>query len=292
MESRDLRIFYMVALEKNMTKAASRLGYVQSNVTARIQHLEAEVNTPLFYRSKKGMFLTHAGEKLFKYTQQILNLMDEALKSVQYAEIPSGPLSLGSSETTAAVHLPGLLKNYHNQYPQVKLSLITGHPHDLLQKVLDYQLDGAFVNGSIDHPDIERIMTFEEELVLVSNKAEENIQELMKKTMLFLAGGCAMRTRLEKWFEEEKMTLENVMEFGTLEAILGGVSAGLGISLLPKSSITRMEEQGLVRSHPIPVQYRQFKVYFIYRKDRFQTRAFEELLHSLKMVQKGKVEKE
>lgn len=284
LESRDLRIFYIVAQEKNITKASIRLGYVQSNVSARIQHLESEVNTPLFYRSKKGMVLTHAGETLFKYAQQILHLIDEAAKSVQYTETPSGPLALGSPETTASVHLPKLLQKYHKKYPEVRLSLITGHPYELLQKVLDYQLDGAFVNGPVDHPDIEHILTFEEELVLVSNKKEKDIHDLIKEPVLFLGSGCSMRARLEKWFEEEGMGTENIMEFGTLEAILGGVSAGLGVSLLPKSSIARIEEQGIIRSFPIPEHYRQFNVCFIYRKDLFKTRALEKFLESLKAI--------
>lgn len=48
MESGDLRVFQMVAREGTITKAALLLGYVQSNVTARIQQLEAELGTTLF----------------------------------------------------------------------------------------------------------------------------------------------------------------------------------------------------------------------------------------------------
>lgn len=57
MESNELRIFQAVAHEGSITKAAKTLGYVQSNVTARIQQLEVELKTQLFYR-QRGMVLT------------------------------------------------------------------------------------------------------------------------------------------------------------------------------------------------------------------------------------------
>ncbi|MFP3599715.1 LysR family transcriptional regulator, partial [Chryseobacterium sp. SIMBA_029] len=54
MESGDLRIFQMVAREGSITKAAARLGYVQSNVTARIRQLEEDLKTELFFRHNRG----------------------------------------------------------------------------------------------------------------------------------------------------------------------------------------------------------------------------------------------
>lgn len=61
MESNELRIFRTVAQTGSITKAAKALGYVQSNVTARIQQLESDLNTQLFYR-QRGMILTPTGE--------------------------------------------------------------------------------------------------------------------------------------------------------------------------------------------------------------------------------------
>jgi DNA-binding transcriptional LysR family regulator len=170
---------------------------------------------------------------------------------------------------------------YLHQYPEVKLSLYTGHTKDLLEKVLSYQLDGAFVNGKVDHPDTDQLLIFEEELVLVSENTKESLSDLISKPILFLGKGCSMRYRLEKWMAEEGINATNIMEFGTLEAILAGASAGLGVSLLPKSATKRMEEQGLICTHPIPSLYRRSDIYFIYRKDLFQTHAFKKFLEHI-----------
>jgi DNA-binding transcriptional LysR family regulator len=63
LESSDLRIFRQVASEKSISKAANKLGYVQSNITAHIHNLEAELGTALFIRHSKGVNLTNDGEQ-------------------------------------------------------------------------------------------------------------------------------------------------------------------------------------------------------------------------------------
>ncbi|MFM9281840.1 LysR family transcriptional regulator [Paenibacillus jiagnxiensis] len=278
MESGDLKIFQAVAREGNITRAAASLGYVQSNVTARIRQLESELNTPLFYRQSRGVALTSAGSNLLKYADQITHLLEEAVKSTQYSEEPSGPLRIGSLETTAAVHLPGIMLDYHKQYPEVKLSLVTGHSSKMVESLLNYELDASFISGPFEHPELEAICAFREELVLVSEPTDEDLEEVLERPFLFFGVGCAHRERLEQWLREEKVTPLNIMEFGTLEAIIGGVAAGLGVSLLTRSSVREWEKAGKVQCFPIPERYRRSSIYFAYRKNAFRTSAFNRFM--------------
>lgn len=282
MESGDLKVFQAVAREGSITKAAQALNYVQSNVTNRIQQLESQLATQLFYRTNRGMKLTASGKNLLNYADKILNLLDEAVKSTQFAQQPRGPLRLGSLETTAAIHLPKLLTEYHTRFPEVHLSLVSGGPHDLVQKVLHYELDGAFIHGPLEHPDLEQITCFEEELVLISKPSESNLKELLAKPLLFFGVGCSHKSRIERLLQEEGIPQNNIMEFGTLEAILGGVTAGLGVSLLPKSSIVRTESDGRICTHQLPLPYREINVQFIYRRDIFRSSAFQTFIELLK----------
>lgn len=284
MESGDLRIFQAVAREGSITKAAQVLNYVQSNVTNRIQYLEAQLKIPLFRRSNRGMTLTPAGENLLAYTDKILLLMDEAVITTQYSEHPTGPLRLGSIETTAATHLTPLLTEYHLRYPDVNLSLITGETHKLLQKVLDYQLDGAFVYGPIDQPDIEHVVAFEEELVLISQPGKSDMRELLTKPMLFFDVGCTHRAKAESFLNESGMSSYKIMEYGTLDVILSGVSAGLGVSMLPQSSISKVEEAGVITSHRLPEGYRDLQVWFVYRRNAVFTSALSKLIQMIEEI--------
>lgn len=284
MEIGDLKIFQAVAREGSITKAAQTLNYVQSNVTSRIQHLEAYLNVPLFRRSNRGMTLTPAGENLLNYTDKILILLDEAIKSTQYSEHPAGPLRIGSIETAAVTHLTPLLSDYHLRNPDVHLSLITGETHGLLQKVIHHELDGAFIYGPIDYPELNHMVAFEEELVLVSEPGKTDFSDLLTKPMLFFDVGCTHRAKAENFLSDNGISPIQVREYGTLEVILRGVSAGLGVTLLPLSAVANAKEAGVIASHRLPEPYRNLKVIFAYRQDSIYSSALSSFIHWIQLL--------
>ncbi len=271
MESTELRIFDAVAKEGSITKAAQVLGYVQSNVTARIQQLETQLNTQLFYR-QRGMVLTPTGEKLLVYSERILHLLEEAEKAMNDEE-PAGRLALGANQTTAAFFLPKVFTEYHKLYPRVDLSLITSHSNELAQKVNRFQLDGAFVANTANDDNIVKELVFEEELVLITGSEDKDLHVLCTKPFLINNVGCSYRTQLESWLSSEGFFNVRFMEFNHFDAIIGGVISGLGVSLVPKSSIQQREQDGLLKSFALPAQYSSTKTYFIRHKDSLMTCA-------------------
>ncbi|RPK27618.1 LysR family transcriptional regulator [Paenibacillus xylanexedens] len=272
MESGDLRIFQCVAQEGNLTKAASKLGYVQSNVTARIRHLEAEVGTTLFIRHNRGMTLSPAGAMLLTYADKIIGLLNDASKALRATSTPSGPLRIGSTQTAAAVRLPELFAKYYQQYPEVSLSLATGNSQMLIDQVIGYELEGAFIGCSCDHPDIESIDVFDEELFVVSSGVGPE-EELTRKPILVYSMGCSYRQILEEWLLSSGVNRPVIMEFGTLEAIISGVTSGMGISLLPEIVIRQQIASGDLRKHSLPSGISRMMTRFITRKDAFVSSA-------------------
>lgn len=283
MESGDLKIFQAVAREGSITKAAQALNYVQSNVTARIRFLEAELGLPLFRRTNRGMILTSAGENLLQYADQIIDLLAEALRTTQHSDFPAGSLRIGCIESAASNYLLPFLKEYQSNYPDVQFLLHTGGTHDLLQKVLTGELAGAFVYGPINESQIEYIPVFEDELVLISdrNRTEPIMEELLTMPMLFFDVGCTHRTRAELFLKEKGISSYEIREFGTMEVIINGVSAGLGVSLLPRSSVAIAEKEGRISSHSLPEQYRRLEVGFIYPSGQIYSAALLELIQQL-----------
>ncbi|WP_044477451.1 LysR family transcriptional regulator [Paenibacillus antibioticophila] len=283
MESGDLKIFQAVAREGSITKAAQALNYVQSNVTARIRFLEAELGLPLFRRTNRGMILTSAGENLLQYADQIIDLLAEALRTTQHSDFPAGSLRIGCIESAASNYLLPFLKEYQSNYPDVQFLLHTGGTHDLLQKVLTGELAGAFVYGPINESHIEYIPVFEDELVLISdrNRTEPITEELLTMPMLFFDVGCTHRTRAELFLKEKGISSYEIREFGTMEVIINGVSAGLGVSLLPRSSVAIAEKEGRISSHSLPEQYRRLEVGFIYPSGQIYSAALLELIQQL-----------
>ncbi|WP_409271384.1 LysR family transcriptional regulator [Neobacillus sp. SCS-31] len=281
MELKDLEIFKMVAEKGTITEVAKELKYVQSNITARIHKLESELNTHLFNRHRRGMSLTPEGKKLLTYSREILLLTDEMKKAVQSKKEPSGKLEIGAVETV--IQLPTILSNYINKYKNVDLSLVTGVTEALEERVLNHQLDGAFVTESAFHPDLVSYEVFQEELVLISDMGIFALQELKEKPFLCFSEGCGYRARLESWYKDQNITPKKVMEFGTLETILRSVAMGLGISFLPKSAVTQMEQSGLIQCHSLPDQYSKIKTVFIRRADTYLTPTIEKFIETIQI---------
>lgn len=287
MDIQALRVFQTVARMGSITRAAQELNYAQSNVTTKIQQLEQTFQTSLFYRHNRGITLTSKGKQLLGYVEKIFYLLDETEKAMKDDDAPRGLLSIGSMETTAAVRLPHLLSKYHRQYPEVDLNLITGPTEQHVQGVLQYELDGAFVAGPIEHPELIHKVVVEEELVLITDTIHpplSSLKDIQTRTLLVFRSGCSYRMKLQQWMNQEGLTHHKMMEFGTLEAILGCVSAGLGISLLPYSVIENHIQSGTLACHFIPNPYGKVQTLFIRRKDALTTTALAKFLDMLEEV--------
>ncbi len=279
--SDDLLVFLAVVEEGSINRAATRLGYVPSNVTARIRQLESGLHTTLFVRHSRGMTLTPPGRILHPYAEKMRHVMNEAVLALEDSAMPQGVLIVGALETTAAVRLPKLLAAYHRQYPQVDLTLVTGPTHQLVEDVLQYKLEGAFVSGPVTHPDIHQETVFHEHLVLIAEPHAGDLQTLQSKPLLVFRTGCSYRSKLEQWWVSDGILRPKIMEFGTLEAILGGVSAGLGVSLLPQSVVHQWETEGMLQSYPVPQPYQSTETVFIRHQDAFITSAFRRFLDEI-----------
>lgn len=276
MDLDDIKIFREVALHGSMTQAAETLGYAQSSVTARIRKLEAKLNVKLFYRDAKGVQLTPAGQIFLEQGLKITQLMEELYRRLNPNEVQGGFLRIGSMETTAAIHLPSLLKKYHSLYDKVELSLQTGTTESLLNQVLNYHLDIAFVAAPVNHPEISEIEAFREEMVLVAERGQDtqSISEVLKnRTILVFPSGCTYRSLLERFLLENQSLPLRRFEFGSLEAIVGGVSSGMGISLLPKSVVEGKTQAGILTAYELPSHLRNSTTMLIQRKNAIQTSA-------------------
>lgn len=278
-----LKVFQAVVEEGSISKAAQSLNYVQSNVTARIQQLEQELKTPLFYRHSRGITLTSAGQTFMEYTVKILNLLDEAKQAVLDSPVPKGSITVGS-DTTAAVRLPAILSVYRGCYPDVEVHLQVGRAGELIDSVLQHSVNGAFVDGPVEHPEIVQELLIHERigLVIPDSIDYKGIQSIHDKTLLILNSECLYRTKLEQWLGEEGCRLGKVMEFGTMEGLLGCVKAGIGYAVLPVSYFARMNVTEGMRMYPFPEKYAEVPTVFIRRRDLYMTSAFREFIEELK----------
>jgi DNA-binding transcriptional LysR family regulator len=280
MDAGDLRVFEAVARLGGMHRAALELNTVQSNVTARIKVLEQELGVALFRRHSRGVAITNAGARLLPYATKIGALLAEAKRLVGGDDEPYGPLTIGSLETTAAQRLSPVITAFSQANPAVQLSLRVGTNEAMLAQVLAHELDGAFVCGPVRHTELSATLVFREELVLASADSASGGDALLGNacTILVKGPGCAYRERFEAYIQGRGVRKVRRLQFGTLEAILGCVESGLGVTMLPRSVLAEAERAGRVRLHPLPSREALVDTVFVRRKDVVEFSAMRAFL--------------
>ena len=253
-ELSDLEIFRSVALEGSVSRAAERLHRVQSNISTRVRQLEERLGVRLFLRRNRGLTLTAAGEALLPYAERLLDLSSEAEAALTDGT-PRGGFRIGTLESTAAARLPDVLSRYHDSYPNVQVELLTDTTQGLLDRLLDYEIEAAFVAGPVSHVALETLPVFSESLVLVTPESfppVARVDEITGRTVIAFKAGCAYRRYLEDWMLEAGITPGGVLETSSYHVILACVAAGTGFAAVPRSVLDAVAVKGEIRTHPLP----------------------------------------
>ncbi|PJI99587.1 DNA-binding transcriptional LysR family regulator [Acidovorax sp. 69] len=257
MDLAALEIFRTVAQEGSVTRAAERLGRVQSNVTTRVQQLEEQLGATLFLREGKRMVLTPAGESLRGYADRLLALAEEARQSVHPGQ-PGGRLRLGAMESTAAARLPQPLAQLHAQWPGLVLELSTAPSRQLVEQVLSHSIDCALVAwpppGIDAHAPVERTAVFAENLLLAlpaDHPPVRTPQDLQPDTLAAFGNGCTYRRMGEAFMQQKSGRPPQVLELASYHAILACVAAGRCAGVVPQAVIDLMREPPALRLVPL-----------------------------------------
>jgi DNA-binding transcriptional LysR family regulator len=283
MELSQLNMFKVVAEQGSIIRASELLHCVPSNITNRIKLLEKELGVSLFIRQGRGLIISPSGKLFLSYTNKILSLCQEARGALDPGSEPSGILNIGAIESSATGRLPKLLSKYHQNYPSVQMQFSTGVWTQLLNDVLAYKLDGAVIAVKNEHPDIDHMKIYKEELVLIASSLIGKIntpQDLWGKNIFMWPEGCPYRKSLENWLSEHRIfsTITSIASYGT---ILGCVSSGAGISLVPKGVFDQFRRIGDINGHTfddlMPIQN-----YFVWNRNIGAHRAKDAFADLLK----------
>ncbi|MFJ7406799.1 MULTISPECIES: LysR family transcriptional regulator [unclassified Lysinibacillus] len=284
MNFNDLFIFRTVVQAGSFSKAAAELNYSQSNISMKIQNLEELYNVTFFYRGHRGIRLTPKGQQFYEIVLKMLHLYDKSFEMLHDTGEQKGILRIGSMETTAALHLPTLLTNFHKSYAQIELTVLTSTSAENIKRLENYELDGAFVTGPVYKEHILAKEFINEELVMISSNAHKRIEKLRDVencTLITFRHGCSYRAILEHWLHEDGVQPQKRMEFGTLDGIIGCVAAGLGVTLLPRAIAEKYLATQPLAIHVLATKQTQIPTWFIYRQDNFQPPALSYFIDSI-----------
>ena len=174
MEIKDMRAFYAIVEEGNISHAAQRLDIAQPALSRQMKRLETQLGVQLFERGSRRIRLTDAGRVLYSRVEHILGMVDGTVREI--TEIGSGVagcIRLGTITTSGAMLLPELITEFHRRYPQVTFQLWEGEGTRILELLDNRVIEIGITRTQVDARVYESIVLPNEPLVLIMNKAHD-----------------------------------------------------------------------------------------------------------------------
>ncbi|RMF77295.1 MAG: LysR family transcriptional regulator [Nitrospirae bacterium] len=186
MDTELLRTFLHVAQAGRFRLAASRLYVTQSAVSARIRLLEEEMGTRLFHRSKKGVQLTVAGERLVQHAEKLLADWNRCCQEVALPPESGALLSVGSIDSLWTIYLMHWLAAVRGAIPALAIRAEIASTADLLRNLLDGQLDLAVVFETPRRPQLVAVELATIPMVMVSTQRKQRVADAMAGEYVFV----------------------------------------------------------------------------------------------------------
>lgn len=258
MDTHRLKYFLRIAEEGSITRAAGVLGIAQPALSRQLQLLEDDLGIALFRRTRRGVELTEAGERLRASTAGPLRQLELA---VQYAGSPVARLSrnmlLGLPETAVDVLAAPLVGSLTAVFPNATFSVTVGSTEQLVEAMLKGVVDVALINPVPD----ERVFYREllaEDLVLVGGPEADldparpvRFVDVVALPLVIPRSSAGIGTLLQNAALRAKVTVSHRITTDSLMVTRSLAEAGLVHALLPLSACARDIEEGRLRYAPI-----------------------------------------
>lgn len=265
MENFRLKVFRTVAEQLSFRKAAEMLHLSQPAVSQHVRALEEEAGVRLFDRSRgeghgSQISLTEAGRLLLGYANTAAETIMEAQRALAALNDEAvGELRLGASTTVAQYVLPRILGAFLRQYPQVKLSLMSGNTEQVVEAVAEENVELGIIEGPAMRRDVKTERMVRDEMVLIVSPnhlwAARKVgaiapAELVRVPLLLRERGSGSRRVVERALKKVGLPMRSLrvaMELDSTEAIISGVEAELGVGFVSRYAVGKVLRLGSVK---------------------------------------------
>lgn len=233
MDDRDWLILKVLYNEKNITKAAKNLYISQPALTNRLQQIEKEFGVQIVHRGRRGVEFTPQGEYLAKCANQMLLKIQKIKENVVNMENRvTGTLRLGVSNYFTDYKLPGLLKLFKNEYPDIEFKVLTGSSSEIAHLIHSHEVHVAFVKGAYSWNDQKRLLF--EESICIASKDKIDLRELPNLPRIDYRMDPLLKTAVDNWwFENYSQPPLISIEVDKADTCKKMVLNGLGYAILP-----------------------------------------------------------
>ena len=248
MDFRTLKYVVAIAEHQNITKAAESLYVGQPTLSKFLITLEEELGLKLFRRLGHRCTLTYAGERYVARAKQILQLgedLDAEMSDILRRDV--GVLRVAFAPMRGSYMLPQVLPVFQARHPNVKITVLEGSSETNDQRLLNGEADLAFYSKPAEtNPLIEYTALAQEELLLCIGKDHPlgrlartvpgspyprlDLSLLKEERVLLLMPSQRTRQITDTVLRENRIQLSNTMVSSNMQALMGLVAGGYGVS--------------------------------------------------------------
>ncbi|QXI43635.1 LysR family transcriptional regulator [Pseudomonas wayambapalatensis] len=258
MELRHLRYFIAVAEELHFGRAAQQLGISQPPLSQQIQALEQELGARLFERTNRRVELSEAGRLFLEEARQVLAQVDKAADVARRAQLGElGEMKIGfTSSAPFTSRISQAIHAFRQRFPAVHLHLTEMSSREVVDAVFDESIEVGLMRPLPVPEGLAVTELFREPLVVVLNAShplalggEQGLymRDLAHEPFVFFprSYGSGLYAQLMDLARQAGFSPHFAQEAGEALTIIGLVSAGLGVSVLP-ASFQRIRIDGVV----------------------------------------------
>lgn len=286
-----METFLTVCKHMNFTHAANELHITQPAVSQHIRYLEEHYETPLFYRQKKKLSLTPAGELLRSALETMQN-DEHALKNRMQESLASKKiLTFGVTMTIGEYAILPSLATFIKAHPDTDVHVRYGNTQPLLTCLQEGTIDFALVEGYFieDHYET-RIFKTDDYIAVASaeHKFQQPVQtlrDLTKERLLIREQGSGTRAILTRTLALKNMNVHdfsNLVEVENIHTIVSLLREDCGISFLYRSAVDEEIKKGTLCQIPLSDFHMSHEFTFIWNKGSVFSKEYEKIYQQLK----------
>ncbi len=299
----ELRYIVAVARERHFGRAAENCFVSQPTLSVAVKKLEEELGVTLFERGPGEVSVTPAGQKVVEQAQRVL---EEAARIKELAAAGrdplAGPLRLGAIYTIGPYLLPKLIPILRRAAPAMQLHIQENFTHRLAEMLKSGEVDVILVALPFSEPGIETRAVYDEPFVVAVPKGHPwegrkrvTSEELTREALLLLGEGHCFRDQVLEFCHtmrsRDRSPLARTVEGGSLETIRQMVAGGVGVTVLPSTSVGAGGAGDLIRILPFAKPVPSRRVALAWRRTFPRPEAIEALRKAILACNLPQVEK-
>ncbi len=274
----DLGYFIEVSQTLNISRAAERLGISQPTLSLAVRRLEDNFGAPLLIRTKSGVHLTHAGQKLVAQARVLLleweKIREDAMRDENEIR---GRYVIGCHPSVALYSLPSFVGELLNDNPDLEIKLVHDLSRKITEDVISFKVDFGIVVNPWQHPDLVIKPLCHDEVTLWIGPKPTRLQDPYSGEAVLICDDDLLQTQaILKQLAKKGMGFKRVLNSANLEVITALVAEGAGVGILPGRVATRVKSHRLEKLEGQSPKF-QDKICLVYRADVQKSKASRQL---------------